>query len=647
MAETTEVQNDQPSDYNASNIQLFEGVDAIRIRPAMYVGDPSKAHQQLVEEVVDNSADEYGAGFCNYIRVNYEPTTQCITVSDTGRGIPVDIMPKTGLSALTTVLTYIHAGGKFGSNKEYQSSKGLHGVGLTATNALSSHLEVWVLRRNDKKNLGIWYQSFREGKPETRDPLVLDVNQLPESTAPEVKVWYDSGCTGTIVRFVPDDKLVKTHLSMAKLRDWLWELSFLCPNLKIVWAVSGVEQAAWKQPGGLESLVEGKVAKTGSKPMCTEPFVLNTPEIQIVLQWVQATTSEDVNTYVNRSFCRDGGYHVTGFKKAVTKALSGFAPHNNYQTDDLRLGLIGAFHLRMKDACYGGQTKSKMTAMAGDAMVYNAIVQPLSEYFQRNREVAQALIDRAIKLQAVRQQSKQDKEVIQSLPVTNHTTVFVPPYKSKAVHGIDPKVREVYLCEGLSAAGTLVAASMPYQEVLPLSGKFTNAMRSSMSLTLKNPKIKNILQFVGGVSWNEKGNLVIDISKVRTHRVIFMFDADADGSHIGALGMALWSCHLWEHLKAGMLYQCNAPLFKGTDSKGQVFFGDTLDDVRKSAGTDKLSIIRMKGWGGASADEVRKFACDPATRSLTQLTVNDDTWSQMVAIMGDDVSMRKQLLGVV
>lgn len=619
--------------YTANDIDVLEGLEGVRKRPSIYVGDTNKhALFQIIKEAIDNAVDEALIGANDRVLIKLHKESMSILVADAGRGIPVETHSKTQISTLTTILTRIHAGGKF-NGKEV--TVGTHGVGISATNALSSIFEVWTYRakkfNSDQSVPKTWYyQKFEKGIP---------FCEVIEGVKPPLD-WK----SGTIVQFTPDPTIfVKNYkIPTKRLEEWLYSLQYLCPGLEFtLWAND--KETTYKSKNGISQWVNELVAKRESTTI-GKRFEYKDNELQVALQWTNCD-DEDVLSYVNCCPTIDHGSHFEGFKKALNDSLASFS-EEKYSKDDLRIGLVEILHFKMREPTYDTQTKEHLSSDFAESRIKELLTPALTDFFSRNRSLADTILTKAIKLRQARERFKKDREAIRGITLVSKTAKHVLPAVLLGAPHCKPEERELFICEGRSAQGTLKDARDPrYQEVLPLKGKFTNAAKLPTSRVLQNEDIQNIFTAIGS-NQNTKDMFQCDPKKARVGKVLWLPDEDEDGKHIRCLGLTLVCKYMYELVLAGMVYIVNAPLFI-TSYKDTKYYGKTLQEIQKKLPEGaKVHITRMKGWGQAPASDMKIIACNPNTRSLYRVELTDRCLGKVEELMGSDSCARKKLLKI-
>lgn len=632
------------SNYTADSIISLEGLEAIRHRPGMYVGQVSSSNPdglfRLAREGIDNVCDEWLAGHNNVLIILYDSKTNIVTLIDHGRGIPTE-KKKNGDYALTDAVTKIHAGGKFNTDV-YKVSSGLNGVGLKAMNALSTHFKIWS---NSGKG---WYsQQFSEGKKKTE--VVKD--------KPIKYLKYVSD-TGVVVEYKPDAKIFvnSIKLNVSRLKRELSDIQYLCPKLKIKLFVDG-ELTKYYSEEGLKEMIyrEGIVGK---------PFSYQSKNLEVALNWVrnqEDIKGNSISSFVNISYTNEGGTHVDGLRRVISKCLREYTKEK-VELEDLLEGLIGAIHWKMKDPTYTGQTKNKLTNDEVTKEVYDQLEQPLRSYFAKNKNLTDTIVKYAEKMLEEREKLKNSSAVLKGIDKLVKTSKNIPDKFTDADRRKHKNAKdiELYICEGDSAGGHFIHARESFQACLKIRGKIINAARATptelfggikskkgkkgeVKKTDGNKEIKDLVTVLGcGIEPK------FDITKLRFGKVILLMDADTDGSHIKNLVLSFIVNYMPELVKQGYIFVVDAPLFVGT-SVNEVVYGKTRNEIdikMKNKNIKKYNISRLKGWGECSENELSTLCLNPNTRKLIQLKWSDDAESTIRQMMGDDVTFRKELLGV-
>jgi DNA gyrase subunit B len=539
--------------YTADNIKVLEGLEAVRVRPAMYIGSTGQAGlHHLVYEVVDNSVDEAMGGFCDRIDVVIH-FDNSITVSDNGRGIPVDLHKDENRSAAEVVMTTLHAGGKFDKNS-YKVSGGLHGVGVSVVNALSSKLELEI-----KRGGLVYFQKYEFGKP------VSELKQIGKSPK-----------RGTKVTFWADDEIFETtDYQYAILAKRLKELAFLNQGLTITLNDERVnKQETFYYKGGIVEYIEylvGAKEKVHSKPIYLAAK-RDDIEIEIAFQYIDSF-NETLLSFVNNINTIEGGTHLSGFKSGITRTINNFAQTNNlrkdlkdgFSGDDVREGLIAVVSVRVKDPQFEGQTKAKLGNSDVKGIVESFVNDKLAEYFEENMSVARSVITKALLAAKAREASRRAKDLVRKTNLLESTTL---PGKLADCSSHDPKESELFIVEGNSAGGSAKQGrDRRFQAILPLRGKILNVEKATAHRMLENEELKTIIAALGvGI-----GTQTFDIEKLRYHKIIIMTDADVDGSHIRTLLMTFFYRQMKPLIEGGFLYLAQPPLFLVKKGQGKFY----------------------------------------------------------------------------
>lgn len=612
-------------DYGAQSIEVLEQLEAVRKRPGMYLGGKDAAGcLRAAIEIVDNCVDEHIMGFGNVVVVHYDLATRFVTVADRGRGVPVAIHAKTKESALTTVFTKLHAGGKFGGGS-YAKTGGLHGVGASCTNAVSDSFEAWSFQSATDGARKAWhYQKFSKGKPLTK---------VVQKDPP--KPWCDAK-QGTIVRFHLDAEIFGTHVIdpktfLGKLKD----LSLLNPGLKFI-CLFGGKRFEFISEHGLMSMVYNSAEK---ESMLGKPFRLyEKGKIDLALCWYD-DDSGFLNSYVNSSTTGSGGCHVNGFKLALTSALRE-ASETDYEPKYWMMGLRAALNWRMDEPVYRGQTKDELASEV-DSEVKSIVLPKLALFLKQNPQLVKRLADRAARFKKNEERFKADNKAVRGLELGGKDDQAIDPSKLiQSDPGVPPHLRELVLVEGDSAGGTAERAKAPHHEILKLRGVSINAQRQDPARVLGNREIKLLIKAIG-IKPGET-----DLKKMRVGSITILTDADPDGKHIASLLLSFFKVYYPEIVRQKKLRSINGPLFLGQLRDNRVF-GDTKDEVLAGFAEgqrNQVRITRFKGWGEASEDQLEHIAFNPKTRRLVVLTMGDEDEVRIAAVMGKDVEHRKELL---
>ncbi len=638
--------------YSANSIQVLEGLEAVRKRPSMYIGDiGERGLHHLVYEVVDNSIDEALAGYCTRIDVTINKDNS-ITVKDNGRGIPTGMHEKEHRSALEVVLTVLHAGGKF-SKDSYKVSGGLHGVGVSCVNALSDYLRAEIHREGK-----IFVQEYSKGKPTT-----------------PVKVVGESNDSGTTITFHPDAEIftVTTLYKYKTLANRLRELAFLnkgirltLTDLRVPVEDGGKEMMDAIHPGteefysedGLKQYVEYINSISRNEPICSV-ICLETSKIipiEVALQYNTGFT-EEVRSYVNNINTIEGGTHLTGFRRGLTKTLKAYADKNNFLSklkfdlaaEDFREGLTAVISVKVAEPQFEGQTKTKLGNGEVDPAVSQAVSSALEAFLEENPKEAKAIIDKVILAATARHEARKARELVQRKSVMSGAGM---PGKLADCSERDPEKCELFLVEGDSAGGTAKQGrDRKTQAILPLRGKILNVEKALTHRVFESEEIRNIYTALGVTVGTEEDSKALNLSKLRYHKVIIMTDADVDGSHIDTLILTFFFRYMFDLIKNGYVYLATPPLYLVKKGKEEIYCW--TDDQRREAtlqlgkGSEKgVTVQRYKGLGEMSAEQLANTTMDPDTRLLRQITIQDASAADLTfsMLMGDDVPPRREFI---
>ncbi|MCI9617412.1 MAG: DNA topoisomerase (ATP-hydrolyzing) subunit B [Eubacterium sp.] len=632
MGNSTNVENE----YGADQIQVLEGLEAVRKRPGMYIGSTSsRGLHHLVYEIVDNSVDEALAGYCDTIDVQINKDNS-ITVKDDGRGIPTAINTKTGKPAVEVVFTVLHAGGKFGGGG-YKVSGGLHGVGASVVNALSKWLEVKVCREGK-----VHYQRYELGH--VVKPLsVIDT--------------CDENFTGTEVTFLPDDTIFEDTIYDYKILETrLRETAFLTKNLKIVLRDVREEKPIEKTfhyEGGIKEFVtylnKGKTALYEDVIYCEG--TVNNVYVEVAMQHNDAY-NENTISFVNNINTPEGGMQVEGFKRALTKTLNNYARKNkilkekedNLSGEDFREGLTSIISVKIEDPQFEGQTKQKLGNSEARGAVDNVVSEQLTYFLEQNPGVAKIICEKAVLAQRAREAARQARETTRRKTALD---VAALPGKLADCSDKDPKRCEIFIVEGDSAGGSAKKARVrATQAILPLRGKILNVEKARLDRIMQNAEIRAMITAFGTGIYDE-----FDISKLRYDKIIIMTDADVDGAHIDTLMLTFFYRFMPELIKEGHVYLAMPPLYQVTRNKRNYYaYSDAeLDQILTDIGRDNQNKIqRYKGLGEMDASQLWETTMDPETRTLKQVKINEDTLTEMdltfTTLMGDEVEPRREFI---
>jgi len=623
-------------DYGAEQIQILEGLEAVRKRPGMYIGSTSsRGLHHLVYEIVDNAVDEALAGFCTEIQV-FINEDNSITVVDNGRGIPVDIQKKAGRPAVEVVFTVLHAGGKFGGGG-YKVSGGLHGVGSSVVNALSNWLEVEVSR--DGK---IYKQRYERGK------VMYDLKVVGESEG-----------TGTKVTFKPDETIFdEVEYEYDTLRVRLRETAFLTKGLRIsLQDLRGPEEGrrsdSFYYEGGIKEFVaylnRHKTILYDKIIYCEG--VKDNIYVEVALQH-NDTYNENVNSFVNNIITPEGGMHMTGFRAAITKVFNEYArkfkflkeKEENLTGDDLREGLTAIISVKIENPQFEGQTKQKLGNAPARTAVESIMSEQLVYFLEQNPPVARAIIEKALKAQKARNAARKAKEMIRKTELSQSLAL---PGKLADCSDKDPKNCEIYIVEGDSAGGSAkTARNRATQAILPLRGKILNVEKARLDHILENAEIKAMITAFGtGIHDN------FDIEKLRYDKIIIMTDADVDGAHIATLLLTFFYRFMPDLIRKGHVYLAQPPLYRLEKNKKYwyAYSDEELSRIIDEVGRDQNNKVqRYKGLGEMDADQLWDTTMDPEKRVLLRVAIDDQDESEVDVtfnvLMGDKVEPRKKFI---
>lgn len=638
--------------YSADSIQVLEGLEAVRKRPAMYIGDISeKGLHHLVYEVVDNSIDEAMAGFCNNIDVLINEDNS-ITVTDDGRGIPVDLHEKEGKSALEVVMTVLHAGGKFDKDS-YKVSGGLHGVGVSCVNALSAHLRAEVHR--DGK---IYVQEYEIGKPKG-----------------DIQTIGDTDKTGTIITFKPDSSIFEVkEYRYEVLASRLRELAFL--NKGIHLSIEdrreveenengngngngyGFRKDSFYSDEGLKEFVS--FLDTSREKLINDIIYLDTEKneipVEIALSY-NTSFSENVHSYVNNINTIEGGTHLSGFRRGLTRTLKSYAEKSgllaklkfDISGDDFREGLTAIISVKVQEPQFEGQTKTKLGNSEVMGSVDQAVSQSLSNYLEENPKDARTIVQKVIMAATARHAARKARELVQRKNILSGSGL---PGKLSDCSDKDPEKCELFLVEGDSAGGTAKAGrDRRFQAIMPLRGKILNVEKAMQHKIFENEEIKNIFTALGVSLGTEEDSKELNLEKLRYHKVVIMCDADVDGSHIETLIMTFFFRYMTELINRGYLYIATPPLYLVKKGKTQQYCWseEERNAVVEELGKGKdssVTIQRYKGLGEMNAEQLWDTTMDSERRKLRQITIDSAAEADHIfsMLMGDEVPPRREFI---
>ena len=628
--------------YGAANIQVLEGLEAVRKRPGMYIGStgPRGLHH-LVYEIVDNSVDEALAGHCSDIQIHIK-NDGTLSVSDDGRGIPVDLHPVEKRPAVEVVLTVLHAGGKFGGGG-YAVSGGLHGVGASVVNALSHHLDVEVARDGF-----LWTQSFTNGVPD---------HDLKKND----KVDY----SGTKITFKPNDEIFETvEFDYETLRARFQQMCFLNKGLRITLKDDrdGRTDSYFYEKGLIDYVEYLNSAKKNDKIHDEVISIENelddkTMSVEIALQWTSAFT-ESVHTYANTINTHEGGTHEEGFRSALTSLINRFAREKgllkekdeNLTGDDVREGLTAVISVKLTEPQFEGQTKTKLGNREASAPVSQGVSEMLPYYLEEHPKDAKVIVEKVILAAQARHAAKKAREMVQRKNVMSGAGL---PGKLSDCASKDPAKCEIYLVEGDSAGGTAKQGrDRDFQAIMPLRGKILNVEKAMQHKIFENEEIKNIYTALGVKVGTEEDSKALDTSKLRYHKIIIMCDADVDGSHIQTLILTFFFRYMRELVDNGNIYIATPPLYlvkKGNQSTyawNEEERNEMIQKVKGKGSESSVSVQRYKGLGEMNPDQLWETTMDATSRRMLKVTVQDmSAADQMfVTLMGDEVEPRRAFI---
>lgn len=628
------------SDYKASNIQVLEGLEAVRKRPSMYIGDTAqRGLHHLINEVVDNSIDEALAGHCDYIKVNIHEDGS-ITIADNGRGIPVDDHPKLKIPAVEVVLTKLHAGGKFDKDS-YKVSGGLHGVGVSCVNALSIFFSAEIHRDGS-----IYQMEFERGV--TKVPL-KEIGKTKEN--------------GTIIRFKPDDEIFTqtTEFKFDIIADRMRELAFLNPQITVDITDERLNddeenQVTFHFSGGVKDFV--RYLDESRESLMDEPIFIhgeleNVP-VELSMQYNNSYT-ENVHSYVNNINTREGGTHISGFRRALTRCFKNYADKNNIikanskiqvSGEDFREGLTCVLSVKVAEPQFEGQTKTKLGNSEVQSAVEVIVYEKLTEFLEQNPKTAKKILEKVVVAAEAREAARKARALIQRKSVMSGGGL---PGKLADCSIKDPAHSEVYLVEGDSAGGSAkMGRNRSFQAILPLRGKILNVEKAKINKILENKEIQAMITALGtGVGHEEE----FELEKLRYHKIIIMTDADVDGSHIRTLLLTFFYRYMHPLVERGHVYIATPPLYRITASRGEIQYAwddDTRDKIilELKKAKKKFDVSRYKGLGEMNPDQLWETTMDPETRTLQQVTIENAAAADKMfsTLMGGDVEPRRDFI---
>ena len=624
------------NEYGADQIQILEGLEAVRKRPGMYIDDTSfRGLHHLVYEIVDNSIDEALAGYCTHIQVTIHKDNS-ITVEDDGRGIPTGINHKAGKPAVEVVFTVLHAGGKFGGGG-YKVSGGLHGVGASVVNALSDWLEVTIYSEGK-----IYKQRYERGK--VCYPLEVVGTCLPSKT-------------GTSVSFLPDETMFEvTEYDFKTLQTRLREMAFLTKGLKITLTDERVEPVLSKvyhYEGGIQEFVQ--YLNKSTTPIYDDIIycegVKDGVQVEVAFQH-NDSYSENCYSFVNNINTHEGGTHLTGFKNALTRTFNDYARKNkllkdsesNLSGEDIREGLTAIISVKISEPQFGGQTKHSLGNTEAKSAVDGIVSERLTVYLEQNPQVAKMILDKSILAQRAREAARKARDLTRRKSALD---TFALPGKLADCSDKDPVNCEIYIVEGDSAGGSAkTARNRNTQAILPLRGKILNVEKARLDRIYGNEEIKSMITAFGTGIHED-----FDISKLRYHKIIIMTDADVDGAHISTLLLTFLYRFMPELIRQGYVYLAQPPLYKVEKNKKvwSAYSDEELNDILTEIGRDQNNKIqRYKGLGEMDAEQLWETTMDPERRVLLRVTMNEEQTSEIdltfTTLMGDKVEPRKEFI---
>ena len=623
--------------YGAEQIQVLEGLEAVRKRPGMYIGSTSvRGLHHMVYEIVDNCVDEALAGYCTDIKIEIEPGN-IISVEDNGRGIPVEVHPKTKISTAETVYTVLHAGGKFGGDSGYKVSGGLHGVGASVVNALSNWTEVTI-----KRDGGLYQMYFEKGK-----------------TVRKLEKIGDAKGTGTKVRFLADDTIFESlDYDYDVLEKRFREMAFLTKGLKITIEDKREEtpkKAEFHFEGGLVSFVEF-LNKNKEKLHKTPIYIEKAGEVpvEIAIQYT-SSYSENIYTFVNNINTIEGGTHLEGFKRALTKVFNDYARNhnilkekdNNLQGEDIREGITAVISVKVKEPQFEGQTKTKLGNSEVTGVVQSMVNEALSTFLEENPQVAKAILEKCISASRAREAARKARELVRKKSSLETSTL---PGKLADCSSKNAEECEVYIVEGDSAGGSAKQGrDRKFQAILPLWGKMLNVEKARADKIYGNDKLNPVIVAIGAGIGPE-----FDVTKIRYGKVIIMADADVDGAHIRTLLLTFFFRYMRPLIENGNVYLAQPPLYKLSKRGMEDKYCYTDEDLEvaykeleeKGISRDTLSLQRYKGLGEMNPEQLWETTMNPETRTLVKVTMDDAIKADEIftLLMGDEVEPRRQFI---
>ena len=623
-------------EYGADEIQILEGLEAVRKRPGMYIGSTSsRGLHHLVYEIVDNAVDEALAGFCDTIHVTINPDNS-VTVTDNGRGIPVGINHKSGLPAVEVVFTVLHAGGKFGGGG-YKVSGGLHGVGASVVNALSVWLEVEICHEGK-----VYRQRYERGKVAKKLEVIGDCD--PEKT-------------GTKVTFLPDGEIFETTVfDYSILQQRFREMAFLTKGLKIVLRDERPQEPIEKTfhyEGGIKEFVE--YLNRSTTPLYEQIIycegIVNNVSVEVAMQH-NDSYNENSYGFVNNITTPEGGTHIVGFRNALTKTFNDYARKNkllkdnepNLTGEDIREGLTAIISVKIEDPQFEGQTKQKLGNSEARGAVDNVVSEQLQIFLEQNPQVAKVTVEKSVMAQRAREAARKARDLTRRKSALEGMSL---PGKLADCSDKNPEKCEIYIVEGDSAGGSAkTARDRATQAILPLRGKILNVEKARLDRIYGNAEIKAMITAFGTGIHED-----FDISKLRYHKIIIMTDADVDGAHISTLLLTFMYRFMPDLIKEGYVYLAQPPLYKLERNKKvwYAYSDEELDSILQEVGRDNNNKIqRYKGLGEMDAEQLWDTTMDPEHRVLLRVTMDDETASELdltfTTLMGDKVEPRREFI---
>ena len=623
-------------EYGADEIQILEGLEAVRKRPGMYIGSTSsRGLHHLVYEIVDNAVDEALAGFCDTIHVTINPDNS-VTVTDNGRGIPVGINHKSGLPAVEVVFTVLHAGGKFGGGG-YKVSGGLHGVGASVVNALSVWLEVEIFHEGK-----VYRQRYERGKVAKKLEVIGEC---------------EPGKTGTKVTFLPDGEIFETTIfDYSILQQRFREMAFLTKGLKIVLRDERPQEPIEKTfhyEGGIKEFVE--YLNRSTTPLYEQIIycegIVNNVSVEVAMQH-NDSYNENSYGFVNNITTPEGGTHIVGFRNALTKTFNDYARKNkllkdnepNLTGEDIREGLTAIISVKIEDPQFEGQTKQKLGNSEARGAVDSVVSEQLQIFLEQNPQVAKVTVEKSVMAQRAREAARKARDLTRRKSALDGMSL---PGKLADCSDKNPEKCEIYIVEGDSAGGSAkTARDRATQAILPLRGKILNVEKARLDRIYGNAEIKAMITAFGTGIHED-----FDISKLRYHKIIIMTDADVDGAHISTLLLTFMYRFMPDLIKEGYVYLAQPPLYKLERNKKvwYAYSDEELDSILQEVGRDNNNKIqRYKGLGEMDAEQLWDTTMDPEHRVLLRVTMDDETASELdltfTTLMGDKVEPRREFI---